>query len=191
MERFTTVCAACAAVALLSSGGCEPKSQTGLPAHAQALDGRSTVPLTPQQEYEQALADYEKAMKNYQRARFWTGAPKFYGVGPWAAPVAIGVEVIGHIHVSRAQAALEKAIERLEETEARLLASQWAPPPPVAPAIPAVASPLREPPPPPKDAGPVFNHPCPYCGAGNSWQGRRDQVNCNSCKKVFRIRYAR
>ena len=134
---------------------------------------------------------YDKAMKDYQRARLWLGAPKFYGAGPWAVPVAIGVQLIGHIRVSSAQAALERATERLEHAEAQLLASKWAPPPLAAAAAPAVSAPPSQPPPPPKDSEPVFNHPCPYCGAGNTWQGRRDQIHCNSCKKVFRIRYAR
>ena len=190
MERFAAICLACTA-AMLSGGGCGPANGSTFPPNAQGDSAR----LTPQEEYDQALAAFEKASKDYDRARFFAGAPKFYGSGPWAAPVAIGVGLLGHLSATRAQTALLKATERLEQAEDRLLAAQWAPTPTPTPAASAVPDPLGPPispaDPPPASLEPVFNHPCPYCGAGNTWQGRREMVTCSSCKKEFRVRYAK
>jgi len=204
MERFTTIHVACAALALWWVGGCSVVYGPALP----------SVPpnLSPQEEYDWALANFEKAKKDYERARFFAGSPKFYGSGPWAAPVAVGVGLLGHLSISRTQAALLRATEQLEQAEDRLLTSQWKPDPPPAAAAPNPTTPATGPPSaapvstpatgspsaapvsvaaPDSALEPVFNHRCPYCGAGNTWQGRRDSVTCSSCKKEFRVQYAK
>ncbi len=197
MERCMTICAACAVLAVLV-GGCDPNAQAFPSATAQALDqGRPVPRMTPQAEYEEALADFEKARQGYDRARLVYGAPRFYGSSPWAAPVAIGLGLLSHIHLQKVKGNLEKALPRLEDAEARLLASQWSRAPQADPVAPDIAALPHEPSSPTKAASPsesnepVFNHPCPHCGAGNSWQGRPEEVHCSSCKKAFRIRYAR